>query len=194
MGKGCQGCIAVLKIWPFEYRKSIRDSFYQTKELGLTKRIQQTEKSAFCWPKIRTTLCFLWRGLGAITLEDDSLKISAPLYLVGMKIDCWKCQKRMPVIANWHRTLKTPTIRFAFCQILLAFLTKFSVTCKNGCRLFNSVIPKQLEANILPTRVPVAAHYPGISFYIQNLELHSFQPMRKKPAIFIWRKFPFKEL
>jgi len=32
-------------------------------------------------------------------MEDDSLKISPPLYMVGMKIHCWKCQGRMPVIA-----------------------------------------------------------------------------------------------
>lgn len=32
-------------------------------------------------------------------MEDDSLKILPPLYLVGMKIDCWKCQGRMPVVA-----------------------------------------------------------------------------------------------
>jgi len=32
-------------------------------------------------------------------MEDDSLKIFPPLYLVGMKIGCWKCGKRMPVVA-----------------------------------------------------------------------------------------------
>ena len=32
-------------------------------------------------------------------MEDDRLKILPPLYLVGMKVHCWKCQKRMPVVA-----------------------------------------------------------------------------------------------
>jgi hypothetical protein len=32
-------------------------------------------------------------------MQDDSLKIFPPLYLVGMKIDCWKCRKKMPVVA-----------------------------------------------------------------------------------------------
>ena len=32
-------------------------------------------------------------------MENDSLKILPPLYLVGMKIHCWKCQSRMPVVA-----------------------------------------------------------------------------------------------
>jgi len=32
-------------------------------------------------------------------MEDDSLKIHPPLYLVGMKVHCWKCQTRMPVVA-----------------------------------------------------------------------------------------------
>ena len=32
-------------------------------------------------------------------MEDESLKILPPLYLVGMKINCWQCQHRMPVAA-----------------------------------------------------------------------------------------------
>ena len=32
-------------------------------------------------------------------MEEDSLKIFPPLYLVGMKIDCWKCHSRMPAVA-----------------------------------------------------------------------------------------------
>ena len=32
-------------------------------------------------------------------MDDDSLTISAPLYMVGMKIECWKCGYRMPVVA-----------------------------------------------------------------------------------------------
>ena len=32
-------------------------------------------------------------------MEEGSLKLFPPLYLVGMKIDCWKCQCRMPVVA-----------------------------------------------------------------------------------------------
>ena len=31
--------------------------------------------------------------------EGNSLKIFPPLYLAGMKIDCWKCHSRMPVVA-----------------------------------------------------------------------------------------------
>lgn len=32
-------------------------------------------------------------------MEDDNLKIFPPLYLVGMKIYCWKCQTKMPAVA-----------------------------------------------------------------------------------------------
>jgi hypothetical protein len=32
-------------------------------------------------------------------MENDSLTIFPPLYLAGMKIGCWKCQKKMPVVA-----------------------------------------------------------------------------------------------
>ena len=32
-------------------------------------------------------------------MSENNLKILPPLYMVGMKIYCWKCQKRMPVIA-----------------------------------------------------------------------------------------------
>jgi len=32
-------------------------------------------------------------------MGDDSLTISAPIYLVGMKIGCWKCGETMPVVA-----------------------------------------------------------------------------------------------
>jgi len=32
-------------------------------------------------------------------MEADSLTIFPPLYLVGMKICCWKCEKGMPVVA-----------------------------------------------------------------------------------------------
>lgn len=32
-------------------------------------------------------------------MEDESLKIMPPLYLVGMKIECWRCQHRMPAVA-----------------------------------------------------------------------------------------------
>ena len=30
---------------------------------------------------------------------DDGLKIIPPLYLVGMKIHCWRCQSKMPAVA-----------------------------------------------------------------------------------------------
>jgi hypothetical protein len=32
-------------------------------------------------------------------MGEDSLKIFPPLYLVGMKIDCWRCRSRMPAVA-----------------------------------------------------------------------------------------------
>ena len=32
-------------------------------------------------------------------MDENGLKIFPPLYLVGMKIDCWKCGKKMPVVA-----------------------------------------------------------------------------------------------
>ena len=32
-------------------------------------------------------------------MDDGFLTISAPLYMTGMKIECWKCGKRMPVVA-----------------------------------------------------------------------------------------------
>lgn len=32
-------------------------------------------------------------------MDDCSLTIAPPIYMVGMKIDCWKCGERMPVIA-----------------------------------------------------------------------------------------------
>jgi len=38
-------------------------------------------------------------GQNDICMEEDSLKIFPPLYLVGMKIDCWRCGNRMPVVA-----------------------------------------------------------------------------------------------
>lgn len=32
-------------------------------------------------------------------MDDDLLTISAPFYMVGMKIECWRCDERMPVVA-----------------------------------------------------------------------------------------------
>jgi hypothetical protein len=32
-------------------------------------------------------------------MDDDSLTISAPIYMVGIKIGCWRCGERMPVVA-----------------------------------------------------------------------------------------------
>ena len=32
-------------------------------------------------------------------MVDDTLLIQPPLYLVGMKIYCWQCQSKMPVVA-----------------------------------------------------------------------------------------------
>lgn len=31
-------------------------------------------------------------------MTDRGLRITPPLYLVGMKVDCWKCYGRMPVV------------------------------------------------------------------------------------------------
>ncbi len=31
-------------------------------------------------------------------MDEDGLKIFPPLYLVGMKINCWKCENRMTVV------------------------------------------------------------------------------------------------
>ncbi len=32
-------------------------------------------------------------------MDNDGLKIFPPLYLVGMKIACWKCSEKMPAVA-----------------------------------------------------------------------------------------------
>jgi len=32
-------------------------------------------------------------------MNDDRLKINPPLYMIGQKISCWRCESRMPVIA-----------------------------------------------------------------------------------------------
>lgn len=32
-------------------------------------------------------------------MEEFGLKVSPPLYLVGKKVDCWKCGARMPAVA-----------------------------------------------------------------------------------------------
>ena len=39
-------------------------------------------------------------------MDDDLLRISTPLYLIGMKIGCWKCGERMPVVALLATTVK----------------------------------------------------------------------------------------
>jgi hypothetical protein len=31
--------------------------------------------------------------------DDDKLKIRAPLYLIGKKIECWRCESRMSAVA-----------------------------------------------------------------------------------------------
>ena len=41
-------------------------------------------------------------------MNDDFLKIFPPIYMVGMKVECWKCGGRMPVIA-----LLAPTVEGA---------------------------------------------------------------------------------
>ena len=45
-------------------------------------------------------------------MEDDSLTIWPPIYMVGMKIGCWKCGERMPVVA-----LLAPTVEGAEDQV-----------------------------------------------------------------------------
>jgi len=32
-------------------------------------------------------------------MNDDKLKINPPLYMIGMKVSCWRCNSRMTVIA-----------------------------------------------------------------------------------------------
>jgi hypothetical protein len=32
-------------------------------------------------------------------MDDDFLTVFPPLYLIGMKMSCWKCEKMMPVVA-----------------------------------------------------------------------------------------------
>lgn len=32
-------------------------------------------------------------------MNDHRLKINPPLYMIGQKIACWRCESRMPVIA-----------------------------------------------------------------------------------------------
>jgi hypothetical protein len=45
-------------------------------------------------------------------MDDDFLKISPPIYMVGMKIGCWRCGERMPVVA-----LLAPTVEGADDQV-----------------------------------------------------------------------------
>ena len=45
-------------------------------------------------------------------MEDDSMTIWPPIYIVGMKIGCWKCGERMPVVA-----LLAPTVEGAEDQV-----------------------------------------------------------------------------
>ena len=39
-------------------------------------------------------------------MDDDSLTISPPIYMVGMKIGCWMCGERMPVVAFLAATVE----------------------------------------------------------------------------------------
>jgi len=32
-------------------------------------------------------------------MNEDRLKTNSPLYMIGQKISCWRCESRMPVIA-----------------------------------------------------------------------------------------------
>jgi hypothetical protein len=32
-------------------------------------------------------------------MDDDKLKINPPLFMVGIKIHCWRCEAKMPVIS-----------------------------------------------------------------------------------------------
>lgn len=47
-------------------------------------------------------------------MEEDNLKIFPPVYLVGMKIDCWKCDSKMPVV-----TILAPNIEETDNQICI---------------------------------------------------------------------------
>lgn len=40
-----------------------------------------------------------------MAMDDEFLTVSPPIYMVGMKIGCWKCGERMPVVA-----LLAPTV------------------------------------------------------------------------------------
>ncbi len=47
-------------------------------------------------------------------MEEDNLKIFPPVYLVGMKIHCWKCDSKMPVV-----TILAPNIEETDNQICI---------------------------------------------------------------------------
>jgi hypothetical protein len=47
-------------------------------------------------------------------MDDDSLTISPPIYMVGMKIGSWSCGERMPVVA-----FLVPTVEGADDQVVV---------------------------------------------------------------------------
>jgi len=47
-------------------------------------------------------------------MDDDKLKINPPLFMVGLKIHCWRCEAKMPVI-----TLLAPNVEETEDQVCL---------------------------------------------------------------------------
>lgn len=70
-------------------------------------------------------------------MREDILKINPPLFMIGMKIWCWRCNSKMPVIA-----LLAPDIEGAEGKIcLLSDIIKIPTDEEEAKSLYITEIP-----------------------------------------------------
>jgi len=125
-------------------------------------------------------------------MDDELLTVSPPIYMVGMKIGCWKCGERMPVVA-----LLAPTVEGAEDEVCV--LSDVTAIPEDVLGYVQKRVPtfqfrysKTVQGKHYTKPAQVAECCPVTSSCIQNRGRRFSRCAKTKLLSFTSRRYPFK--
>jgi len=126
-------------------------------------------------------------------MEDDNLKIHPPLYLVGMKVYCWKCQKRMPVVAILAPNVEETDGEVCILSDIIGLPTDVLGYIQKRVPTFKLKFSKTVGSKYYANTCPNCGVISG-DFFLHSEPGAPFFPMDEKEAALLFRtEIPIEE-
>ena len=119
-------------------------------------------------------------------MEEDSLKIYPPLYLVGMKIYCWKCQTKMPVVTILAPNIEDTENEVCILSDIVGLPEEVLTYIQKRVPTFKFKYSKTVGSKYYANTCPSCGVLSG-DFFLHSEPGAPFFPTDEKEASFLYR-------